>query len=86
MQEWKELFVKNKLLASNDRKRFYKIEINYENQDLIKTEFDMKYPDIEDKVKSKVVLALLAHIAKVKKRNERRADIKRVSEKAAKRH
>ena len=46
----------------------------------------MKHTDIEEKIKSKVVLSLLAHIVKVKKRNEMRNEIKRVSEKASKRH
>lgn len=40
-------------------------------------EYDISYKQIEDKIKSILVVQLLNHINRVKKRNQLRAEIKR---------
>ena len=63
----------------HERKRYYKIHIRYEPEDLIAKEFDISYEEMHEKVKGKVIPLLLNHINRIKKKNELRAEIKRVN-------
>lgn len=68
-----------KLLHYNERKRYYKIKINYEPEEYIQKEFELKYDDMNKKIKDSIIPMLLSHINRVKKRNELRPEIKRIA-------
>ena len=79
VEEWKVLFEGEKLLSHNERKRHYKISINYEPEEYISKEFGISYEEMNDKINKAVVPLLLIHINRVKKKNELRAEIKRLN-------
>ena len=79
VEEWKELYRGEKLLVHGDRKRFYRINIKYEKEELMEKEFDIGYKEINEKVAKVLIPQLLNYINRVKKRNELKAEIKRVT-------
>lgn len=77
VEEWKELYREDRLLDYHDRKRYYRITLDYEKEDFMRKEYGITYSQIEDKIKNILVVQLLSFINRVKKRNELKAEIKR---------
>ena len=67
-----------KLLDFHERKRYYRIRLNYENEEFMMKEYSIGYERIKDKIRKVLVGLLMNHINRVKKRAELRAEIKRV--------
>ena len=69
VEEWKELYSSSQhLLDYHDRKRYYRITLHYEKEEPMKKEYGLSYKQIEDKIRLVLVVELLKHINRVKKR------------------
>lgn len=55
VEEWKELMSGKKLLDFLERKRCYKITLNFEKEEFMKKEYGIDYSHIRDKIKNLLV-------------------------------
>lgn len=55
VEEWKELMSGKKLLDFLERKRYYKITLNFEKEEFMKKEYGIDYSHIRDKIKNLLV-------------------------------
>jgi len=69
VEEWKELYNGDRLLDYHDRKRYYRITLDYEKEDFMRKEYGITISQIEEKVRNILVVQLLGFINRVKKRN-----------------
>jgi hypothetical protein len=78
VEEWKDLYREGgKLLDYHERKRYYRITLEYEKEEYMLKEYNISYTNIQEKIQNILVVQLLNFINRVKKRNELKAEIKR---------